>query len=106
MYETNRLAGSVAESLMIAHETISPYWAGSLPSGPFSAVTTPVFSASHSGFSRHCSQLGSASLRSPASSSRMNDDQMVMAALPEKYVARVESTSWLPLTECFWARLV
>ncbi|MEV4897491.1 ABC transporter permease, partial [Nonomuraea sp. NPDC055795] len=31
----------------------------------------------------------------PAISSRMNDDQIIMAALPEKYVARVESTSCL-----------
>jgi hypothetical protein len=33
---------------------------------------------------RHCGQLGAASARRPASSSRMNDDQIIVAALPAK----------------------
>src|ERR671910_212962 len=54
---------------------------------------------------RHSAHVGSASFRSPAISSRMNDDQTSIAAWPAKYVARVESTSWLPATEKFFARL-
>ena len=62
----------------------SPNWVGSLPLGPLMAVTTPLFSASQVLSSRHWGQVGRASLRSPASSSSRNDDQMIMPALPEK----------------------
>src|SRR5689334_16934953 len=100
MYLTYCLAASVFfPPAVIAHEVSSPKPAGSLPSGPLIAVTMPLFLARNAGSAAHCGQLGLASFRSPAISSRMNDDQTSIAALPAKYVARVESTSCAPCTE-------
>ena len=67
-----------------AQETISPNATGAVPLGPCSVVTMPVFSASHLGSSLHWSQVGSASLRSPASSSSRKEDQIIIAASPAK----------------------
>ncbi len=83
MYSTNDFAGSAAPS-STAQELTSPYWAGSVPFGPLIAVTNPLFFASQAGSDWHCGQVGRASARSPASSSRMNGDQISMAALPAK----------------------
>ena len=47
-------------------------------------LTTPLFSDRNSLSERHSAQVGRASLRSPASSSSRNDDQMIMPALPAK----------------------
>ncbi len=63
----------------------------------------PVFRASHVGSFSHCLQVGSASLRRPPISSSRKVDQIVIAACPAKYVARVESTVWVPCGESFWA---
>ena len=84
MYSTNFFAGSVADSAGIAHEVISPKIAGSEPDGPLIAVTTPLFLARNAGSASHSGQVGSASFRSPAISSRMKVDQMIIAAWPAK----------------------
>jgi hypothetical protein len=63
------------------------------------AVTMPLWSARNDGSARHWGQVGRASLLSPASSSRRNDDQMIMAALPARYAARVLVASWPPGTD-------
>ena len=81
------------------HETISPKPTGVVPLGPCMVVRMPVFLANQVGSSLHCSQVGSASSRNPASSSSKKDDQIVIAASPAKYVARVVSASWLPGTD-------
>src|SRR3954454_7158940 len=104
MYSTNFLAESVAESAVIVHDVTSPKTAGSLPSGPWIEVSTPLFLARYAGSFLHSGQFGSASLRSPAISSSTNVDQMNIAALPAKYCARVVSTSWAPGTEWFRIR--
>src|ERR687890_244843 len=97
MYSTNSAEGS-ADSAAIAHEVTSPKVAGSEPDGPWIAVTTPLFLARKPGSFLHSGQVGSASFRRPAISSRMNVDQMIIAACPAKYDARVVSTSWAPET--------
>ena len=84
MNSMNCAAGPAFASASTAHDCTSPNWAGSRPSGPVSAVTMPVLSTRNRGSAAHCGQLGAASSRSPASSSRMNDDQIVIAALPAK----------------------
>jgi hypothetical protein len=84
MYFTNFLAESAFPPAVIAHEVSSPKPAGSEPFGPRTAVTNPLFFAIHAGSAVHCGQLGFASFRSPAISSRMNDDHTIMAALPAK----------------------
>src|SRR4051812_9788887 len=99
MYSTNFFAGSVADPSVIVHDVTSPKTAGCWESGPWIVVTTPVFLARNAGSCLHCGQLGSASLRRPAISSRTKVDQMNIAALPAKYDARVVSTSWAPGTE-------
>src|SRR3954454_22189016 len=99
MYSTNFLAGSVAASAGMVHDVISPKVAGSPPDGPWSAVTTPLFLARKAGSSLHSAQVGRASFRSPAISSRVKLDQISIAAWPAKYDARVVSTSWAPETE-------
>ena len=99
MYSTNCWDGSVAASAVTVHEVTSPNVAGSEPEGPWIEVTTPLFSARNAGFFLHSGHVGSASLRSPAISSRMKLDQMIIAAWPAKYDARVVSTSCAPLTE-------
>src|SRR3954465_5751130 len=99
MYSTNCLAGSVAEPAVIVQEVTSPKTDGSLLDGPWMLVTTPLFLARKAGSFLHSAQVGSASLRRPAISSRTNVDQMNIAALPAKYEARVVSTSWAPGTE-------
>src|SRR3954467_13576670 len=99
MYSTNFCAGSLFASAGIVHEVISPKVAGSEPDGPWIEVTTPLFLARNAGSCLHSGQLGKASLRSPAISSRMNVDQMIIAAWPAKYDARVVSTSCAPDTE-------
>src|SRR3954451_17955918 len=100
MYLTYCLAASeFLPPAVITHEVSSPNPAGSVPSGPLTAVTIPLFFASNAGSAAHCGQLGLASFRRPAISSRMNDDHTSIAALPAKYVPRVESTSWAPCTE-------
>ena len=80
MYSMNCLAGSVAASAGIVHDVISPKVAGSSPDGPWIAVTTPLFLARNAGSSAHSGQVGAASFRSPASSSRMKLDQITIAA--------------------------
>ena len=45
MYVTNRVAASVWASAVTAQETTSPNCAGSSPSGPAMAVTTPLLRA-------------------------------------------------------------
>src|SRR4051794_29955556 len=99
MYFTNSSDGSVDASAVIVHEVISPKVAGSSPEGPWMDVTTPLFLARNAGSSLHSGQVGRASFRSPAISSRMKLDQMSMAPCPAKYPARVVSTSCAPLTE-------
>src|SRR3954452_21461235 len=99
MYSTNFFAGSVEEPSVIVQDVTSPNTAGSSLSGPLIVVTTPVFLARKAGSFLHSGQFGSASLRSPAISSRTNVDQMNIAALPAKYDARVVSTSCAPGTE-------
>jgi hypothetical protein len=47
-------------------------------------VTTPVFFARKVGSATHSVQVGLASLRRPAISSRRNVDQMAIAAWPAK----------------------
>src|ERR671921_2591181 len=96
MYSTNFLAESVEAFAEISQEVISPKTAGSVPDGPLMAVTTPLFFARKAGSFLHSGQVGSASFRSPASSSRMKVDQITIAALPAKYCARVVSTSCSP----------
>src|SRR5689334_13791829 len=104
MYWTNFLADSVfLPSLVMVQLVISPNCAG-LPAGPAIAVTMPLFLARYAGSALHCAQVGSASLRRPAISSSRKEDQTTMAALPEKYVARVVSTSCAPGTEKFRTR--
>src|SRR5215213_5419975 len=104
MYATNFLAASVCLPLLvIAQLVISPKLAG-CPAGPEIAVTTPLFLARYALSDLHCGQVGRASLRRPAISSSRNDDHTTIAALPEKYVARVVSTSCAPGTEKFLTR--
>src|SRR4051812_25184041 len=86
------------ESALIVHEVTSPKVAGSEADGPWIEVTTPLFSAKKAGSFLHSGQFGRASFRSPAISSRMNVDQMTIAACPAKYDARVVSTSCSPET--------
>src|SRR3954466_9229993 len=101
MYSTNFLAESVEAFAEISQDVTSPKTAGSEPDGPWMAVTTPLFFARNAGSFLHSGQVGSASLRRPASSSRMKVDQMTIAALPAKYWARVVSTSCSPSGEYF-----
>ena len=84
-------ADSVSAPVPMPKYDTWPYCAGSVPSA-LSAGTNPELFARNSGSSPHSSHVGSASLRSPASSSRMNGDQISIAASPAKYVARVVST--------------
>src|SRR5215207_2137845 len=98
------LAASVLASLVIAKQVSSPNWEDWVPSGPLMAVTMPLFLARNDGSRWHWGQVGRASLLSPASSSRRNDDQMTMAALPARYAARVVSASWPPWTDAAWIR--
>ena len=84
MNSMNFSAESFGAEVVVANETISPKLDGPLPSGPWIEVTIPLFWARKLGTLRHSVQLGSASVRSPAISSRMNEDQMTMAALPAK----------------------
>ena len=93
------MAGSVDASAGIVQDVTSPNVAGSEPEGPWIDVTTPLFSARKAGSSLHSGQLGRASSRRPASSSRMKLDQISIAPWPAKYAARVVSTSWAPATE-------
>src|SRR5829696_9032481 len=97
MYSTRSPAVS-ADSAVMLHEVTSPKVAGSEPEGPWIAVTTPLFLARKPGSFLHSGHVGSASFRRPAISSRMNVDQMIIAAWPAKYDARVVSTSWAPET--------
>src|ERR671914_714632 len=99
MYSMNCCDGSVAAVAVIAQEETSPNWAGSVPSGPVMAATTPVFLAKNSGSFLHSVQLGLASLRNEASSSSRKVDQIAIADCPAKYAARTVSTSWVPETE-------
>src|SRR5687768_4520516 len=98
MTYSTKSADDPAESAAIAHDVTSPNVAGSDPEGPWIAVTTPLFLARKPGSFLHSGQVGRASLRRPAISSRMNVDQMIIAACPAKYDARVVSTSWAPET--------
>src|SRR4051794_10452156 len=99
MYFTNSSDGSVAASAVIVHEGISPEGGGAGPQGARSEGTTPLFSARNAGSALHSGQVGRASFRSPAISSRMKLDQISIAPWPAKYAARVVSTSWAPVTE-------
>ena len=81
---TNFLAASVAESDGMVHEVISPNVAGPEPEGPSIEVTTPLFLARNAGSDLHWGQVGRASFRRPAISSRMKLDQISMAPLPAK----------------------
>src|SRR6478609_4827328 len=83
MYCTKSFDAALAPSV-ITNEVISPYCAGPFPIGPDSAETMPVFLARYCLSERHSLQVGRASLRSPASSSRMYEDQTVIAVLPAK----------------------
>src|SRR5512133_2184493 len=98
MEVTKSLALGLA-SFSTFHETTSPQAAELGPLGPCIWTRIPVLLASHWGSFLHCGQVGSASLRRPASSSSKKEDQITMAAFPAKYVARVVSASWLPLVE-------
>ena len=99
MYSTNCWDGSLAASAVIVHDVTSPNVAGSEPDGPWIEVTTPLFLARKAGSFLHSGQVGRASFRRPAISSRMKLDQMIIAACPAKYDARVVSTSCAPVTE-------
>src|SRR4051812_32404122 len=101
MYSMNCFDGSASASAVMVHEVISPKVAGADPEGPWIEVTAPEFLARNAGSFLHSGQLGSASFRRPAISSRMNVDQMTIAAFPAKYDARVVSTSWAPDTVQF-----
>src|SRR5215207_1280043 len=57
MNSTKRVAGSAEAPATTVHETISPNWAGSVESGPDSAVTTPVLSTRKRGSAAHSGQL-------------------------------------------------
>src|SRR5919107_5150194 len=99
-YSTVALAASVCASTEIANPETLPNWLGSPPfteSGP----TRPEFFARNAGSFLHSGHDGFVSERSPAMPSSRNGDQNIIAARPAKYVPRVESTSWLPLTEYF-----
>lgn len=84
MYSMNCCEAAVSAVLVVTHEVISPNWAPSRASGPFSAVTMPLSRASRPGSFLHWGQLGRASLRRPASSSSRNEDQMTMEERPAK----------------------
>jgi hypothetical protein len=93
------LAASGLAFLVMAKQVSSPNWEGWLPSGPVMAVTMPLALARNDGSRWHWGQVGRASLLRPANSSRTNDDQMTMAALPARYAARVLIASWPPWTD-------
>ena len=99
MYSTNFSDGSASAPAAIVHDVISPNVGGPVPDGPWIEVTTPLFLARNAGSLLHWGQVGRASFRRPAISSRMKLDQITIAALPAKYAARVVSTSWAPVTE-------
>src|SRR4051812_42743113 len=98
-----RYSTSASEAAFLAFVVIEkvetwPNCAGgcpALPRGP----TKPLFLARNDRSFLHCGHDGRVSLRRPAMPSRRNGDHMIIAARPAKYVPRVESTSWLPLTE-------
>ena len=83
MYSTNCWEAATSASAPMTNATSSPNWVG-LPAGPPTAVTIPLLFARNMGSAVHSSQVGSASLRSPASSSSRNEDQMIIAASPAK----------------------
>src|SRR3954451_9496505 len=99
MYFTKASAGSVAASAVIVQDVISPKVEDPEPDGPWSDVTTPLFLSRNAGSVLHSGQVGRASFRRPAISSRIKLDQISIAPLPAKYAARVVSTSWAPVTE-------
>src|SRR5688500_7220031 len=97
MNSTSCLAASVLASTEMLNVETEPNWLGSPV--PDSGPTSPLFLARKAGSFLHSGHAGLVSLRRPAMPSSRNGDQNIIAARPAKYVARVESTSWLPLTE-------
>src|SRR5215207_449422 len=98
MYSTSFSAAALFASTVIANVETVPNCAGGWPelaSGP----TRPLFLARNAGSFLHSGHDGRVSLRSPAIPSSRNGDQNIIAARPAKWVPRVDSTSWLPLTE-------
>jgi hypothetical protein len=98
MYSASFWASSVGASTEMFTVETTPNWLGS-PAEPASGPTSPLFSARNAGFFLHSLHDGLVSARRPAMPSSKNGDQNIIAARPEKYVPRVESTSCAPSTE-------